>query len=69
MKAVLRWAVGVWLSMAALSVFIFYTVSLVMAPLVPVNARGVVASALLGLAFGCLWAALLLSAGLLRKRD
>lgn len=68
MRAVLRWAVTVQLCMTGLSVLIFYTISLVAAPLDPPNVRGVGVSAALGLAFGSLWAAGLLSAALLRDR-
>lgn len=69
MKELLRWVGTTQLAMVALSVFIFYIVSLVDAPLDPINVRGVGVSALIGSAFGFLWAAGLLSAALLRKDD
>lgn len=69
MKELLRWVGATQLLMVPLSVFIFYTIALVAAPLEPVDVRGVGLSALIGSGFGFGWAALLLSAALLRKDE
>lgn len=69
MKELLRWVGATQLMMVPLSVFIFYTIALVAAPLDPVNVRGVGLSALIGSGFGFAWAAGLLAAALLRKDE